>query len=188
MDYIFWSSLVASRFVTADTPSVVTYDSSATDLDPDVASNVIGTLNSTFIIGYFLTILTSYDIVCQWLKGLFQRIPRLPEHLHLPINREQLIGKIPKFHFDAHGKKDHAQFSFNYTRGAGQNEGEGIERNWSYMKAGAGQTIEMGPGGRHDVLDDFFGYSNYRKMADIGESHIKTRINHILINIQAIRC
>ncbi|KAF7983602.1 hypothetical protein HWV62_20507 [Athelia sp. TMB] len=179
MDYIFWSSLVASRSVTTGTPSVVAYDTSATPPNPDVASNVVGTLNSAFIIGYFLTVLTSYDIVCQWLKNLFQRIPRLPEHLQLPIRREQLIGKIPKFHFDAHGKKDHAQFSFNFTRGAGESEGEGIERNWSYMKAGAGQTIEMGPGGRHDVLDDFFGYSNYRKMADIGNSLLKKLLKAI---------
>lgn len=153
MDYIFWSSLIASGSVT-----------SITTADP-----VTGAIMSAFIVTYLLSVIASYDIACQWLKNLFARISRLPSHLQLPITAEQVRGKIPKFHFDAHGKKDHAQYSFNYTKGAGRNEGEGIERNWSYVKAGVGQTVEMGPGGRHDVLDDFFGYSNYRKMTDIGK-------------------
>lgn len=79
-------------------------------------------------------------------------------------------AKIPKFHFDAHQKKDHARYSFNYTKGAGRINGEGIERLWGWLKRGVGQTVEMGPGARHDVLDDFFGWSNFRKMVDIGTS------------------
>lgn len=153
MDYIFWSSLIASGSVTV----------------APMADPVAGTVVSLFVVAYLLSIIASYDIACQWLKGLFARINRLPPHLQLPITAEQVLGKVPKFHFDAHSKKDHAQYSFNFTKGAGRNEGEGIERNWSYVKAGAGQTVEMGPGGHHDVLDDFFGYSNYRKMTDIGK-------------------
>ncbi|KAF7980030.1 hypothetical protein HWV62_40156 [Athelia sp. TMB] len=180
MDYIFWSSIVASGAaaptdshsddaVTPITANVISYD-------PFGAPTVTNTLTSAFIISYLLTIMASYDIVCQWLKGLFVRQSRLPPHLQLPIAPEQIKGKIPKFHFDAHGKKDHAQYSFNYTKGAGQNEGEGVERNWSYIKSGVGQTVEMGPGGRHDVLDDFFGYSNFRKMIDIGSSLLKKMV------------
>ncbi|KAF7973147.1 hypothetical protein HWV62_15919 [Athelia sp. TMB] len=171
MDYIFWSSLIASGDVTLDTPPP--------SYDPFAASTVTSTLTAAFIVTYLLTIMASYDIVCQWLKGLFERTTRLPLHLQLPILPSQVRGKIPKFHFDTHGKKDHAQYSFNFTRGAGQNEGEGIERNWSYVKAGASQTVEMGPGGRHDVLDDFFGYSNYRKMTDIGPSLLKKAVKAI---------
>lgn len=96
-------------------------------------------------------------------------MPRLPEHLHPNILPENLHGKIPKFHYDAHCKKDHAQYSFNYTRGVGRINGEGIERLWGNVKKGVGQTVEMGTGGRRDVLDDFFGYINWRKMTDIGQ-------------------
>lgn len=117
-----------------------------------------------------LTVIASYDIACQYLKNFWQRVSLLPEHLHPKVSPENLHGKIPKFHYDAHQKKDHAQFSFNFTWGAGRINGEGIERLWGYIKKGVGQTVEMGPGARHDVLDDFFGYSNYRKMADIGMS------------------
>ncbi|KAF7975075.1 hypothetical protein HWV62_10461 [Athelia sp. TMB] len=86
---------------------------------------------------------------------------------------ENLKGKIPKFHYDAHIKKDHAQYSFNFARGVGRVNGEGIKRLWGWIKKGVGQTVEMGPGARRDVLDDFFGYSNYRKMTDIGNSLLK---------------
>lgn len=112
----------------------------------------------------------SYDIMCQWLVNFWRRMNDLPEHLQPTFGPENVRGKIPKFHFDAHGRKNHAQYSFNYTKGAGTTEGEGIERNWGAVKPGVGQTVEMGPGARKDVLDDFFGYANYRKSTDLGKS------------------
>lgn len=172
MDYIFVSSLRSSGITDSATASALNADpfTPTTMLvdPPPVASSFIP-LSHTLIVAFFLSIIASYDIACQWLKHLFERLERLPPHLVIPLTPEQVQAKIPKFHFDAHGKKNHAQYSFNFTKGAGQNEGEGVERNWSYAKAGAGQTVEMGPGGRHDVLDDFFGYCNYRKMTDIGK-------------------
>ncbi|KAF7974572.1 hypothetical protein HWV62_11944 [Athelia sp. TMB] len=126
------------------------------------------------IFGFALMfIIASYDIACQCLKGFWTRLPRLPEHLHPNVRPENLLGKIPKFHYDAHIKKDHAQYSFNFTRGVGRVNGEGIERLWGWIKKGVGQTVEMGPGACRDILDDFFGYSNYRKMTDIGNSLLK---------------
>lgn len=106
------------------------------------------------------------------MKNFWKRMahPLFPQQLVPDIAPQNLIGKIPKFHYDMHGKKDHAQFSFNYTQGAGRVEGEGIERLWSDLKPGVGQTVEMGPGARRDTIDNFCGYSNYRKMTDIGKS------------------
>lgn len=135
-----------------------------------------------------LTLIASYDIACQWLKGFWTRVSELPPHLYPNIKPENLRGKIPKFHFDAHGKKDHAQYSFNYTRGVGRIEGEGIERNWGFVKPGAAQTVEMGPGARRDVIDDFCGYGNYRKMTNIGKLsiiYVWSYESHV-IDVQAI--
>lgn len=117
-----------------------------------------------------LLLIISYDIMCQWLVNFWRRMHDLPEYLRPNLGPENVQGKIPKFHFDAHDRKNHAQYSFNYTKGAGTTEGEGIERNWGVVKPGVGQTVEMGPGARKDVLDDFFGYSNYRKTVDLGRS------------------
>jgi hypothetical protein len=116
-----------------------------------------------------LTLVASYDIACQWIKNLWTRMERLPEHLRLQVPLSNVIAKIPKFHFDSHSKKNHAQYSFAFTGGAGRTDGEGIERQWADMKGGAAQTIEMGPGGRHNTLDDFCGFSNWRKTVGLGE-------------------
>ena len=111
-----------------------------------------------------LTVLASYDIACQWIKNLWLRVPELPEHLRPNIAPLNFLVKIPKFHFDAHGKKNHAQYPFAFTPGAGQTDGEGIERSWARMKGGTAQTTEMGPGARRDMLDDFCGFMNWRKV------------------------
>jgi hypothetical protein len=116
----------------------------------------------------FVTILSSYDIACQWLINFWTRVLTMPEHLKPTISPNNLKAKIPKFHFDAHGKKNHAQYSFAFTRGAGRIDGEGIERLWATLKGAAAQTTEMGPGARRDTLDDFCGWSNWRKMVAIG--------------------
>lgn len=127
-----------------------------------------------------LTLIASYDIACQWLKNFWLRVGEVPERLWPTIAPTSLFGKIPKFHYDAHGKKDHTQYSFNFTRGVGRIEGEGIERNWSGVKPGVAQTVEMGPGARHDTLDDFCGHSNYRKMVNIGMMMLVCTVCHPL--------
>jgi hypothetical protein len=40
------------------------------------------------------------------------------------------------------------------------------------MKGIAASTKEMGPGGRSDTLDDFCGFSNYRKLVGIGQQPV----------------
>ena len=108
----------------------------------------------------FVTILSSYDIACQWLINFWTRVLTMPEHLKPTISPNNLKAKIPKFHFDAHGQKNHTQYSFAFTRGAGRIDSEGIERLWAMLKGAAAQTTEMGPGAWHDTLDDFCGWSN----------------------------
>lgn len=117
------------------------------------------------------SLILSYDIACQYLKNFWTRMrdSKFPPALTPRIHPDNLTGKIPKFHFDAHGKKDHAQYSFHYTNGVGKVDGEGIERNWSELKPAAAQTIEMGPGARRDVIDDFCAYGNYRKQVAFGK-------------------
>jgi hypothetical protein len=131
-----------------------------------------------------LSLILSYDIACQYIKKFRQRIPELPEHLRSSIPQSNFQVKIPKFHFDAHGKKDHAQYSFTYTHGVGRTDSEGIERCWALLKGGAAQTIEMGPGARRDTLDDFCGYHNWRKVVNSGKS-FSMRTQHANSDISA---
>lgn len=62
--------------------------------------------------------------------------------------------------------------------GVGRTDGEGIERNWSEMNGVANSTSEMGPGSRHDTLDDHFGHHNFRKYVGIGERNHVPRVCH----------
>jgi hypothetical protein len=124
--------------------------------------------------------LASYDITCQWLINFWLRVLTMLEHLQPTIAPTNIKAKIPKFHFDAHGKKNHAPYSFAFLRGAGRSDGEGIEQLWAILRGGAAQTIEMGPGGRRDTIDDFCGWSNWRKMIAIGEFNHSTSANTFL--------
>lgn len=112
----------------------------------------------------------SYDIACQWSKNLATWMARLPEHLRLDLDAVQTTFSIPKFHLSgAHGDLCQGPFSLNFKEGVGHTDGEGIERNWARVNGAAHSTREMGPGSRHDTLDDTMGHSNWRKLVDLGE-------------------
>lgn len=121
--------------------------------------------------GVFALIVLSYDIACQWMLHLFQRIATdgFPPHLRvdLPVG-EELRFAIPKYHFWGHTGENHNQFSFNLIRGAGRTDGEEVERNWWRHDATSASTREMGPGSRHDTLEDHFQWSNFGKLVGLG--------------------
>lgn len=120
------------------------------------------------VAGLALMIVISYDIACQWIKNLWNRVQGLPTRLQPAFKPEDLTARVPAFHLDAHGKVCHAPFSLRFTHGVGRTDGEAIERLWAILRGAAAQTKEMGPGGCHDVLDDFCGFSNWLKTVDIG--------------------
>ncbi|KAF7971009.1 hypothetical protein HWV62_22275 [Athelia sp. TMB] len=122
---------------------------------------------------YALLIFLSYDIMCQWLINLWIRVHSLPAAIRPKFPKEALVGKIPQFHLEAHGRKCYARYSLRLTRGVGRVEGETPERGWSVLGRAAAQTKEMGPGARHNVLDDICGFSNWRKILDSGNSLLK---------------
>lgn len=53
--------------------------------------------------------------------------------------------------------------------GVGRTDGEEIERSWARHSGTASSTREMGPGSRHDTLEDHFGWSNWMKYSSMGE-------------------
>jgi hypothetical protein len=142
-------------------------------------SSLIGTL--------LLTIVASYDIACQWGINFWSRAKTMPENLQLP-DWIDIIFKVPKFHLPPHVKKCHAPYSFNYTKGVGRTDGEGVERNWSWLNSSARSISVMGPGSREDTIDDLCGYSNWKKTVDLGEPvcafdsfHLTDEINRKLM-------
>ncbi|KAI0037407.1 hypothetical protein FA95DRAFT_1477477, partial [Auriscalpium vulgare] len=110
------------------------------------------------------SLLVSYDIACQWHKNLAKRADanvtwRLPQEIDFAV---------PKFHIAAHKEECQEEFDLAKKRGTGQTDGEGPERGWSNVNGAAASTKEMGPGGRHDTVDDHCGHSNWRKIVGLG--------------------
>ncbi|KAH7904785.1 hypothetical protein BJ138DRAFT_1138456 [Hygrophoropsis aurantiaca] len=117
-----------------------------------------------------LSVVISYDIACQWKVNVWERMKELPEELQVPLSivASTFVFGIPKFHCPAHEKNCAIPHSLNLMPGVGRTDGEGIERNWSEMNRVANSTKEMGPGSRHDTLDDHFGHHNWRKYVSLG--------------------
>lgn len=114
------------------------------------------------------SLVISYDIACQWSKNLPTRIPDFPQELRFDLSSTALTTVIPKFHIYAHGKKCQTRWSLNYLRWMGRTDGEGVEREWSHINPVALSTRLMGPGARHDTLDDHWGAWNWRKLVLLG--------------------
>ena len=115
-------------------------------------------------------ILISYDIACQWFVHLFDRMDaHWPANLKIPASTK-LIPVIPKLHEPMHGRKKHEQFSLNFIPGVGNSDMEAPERIWAGHNGLGNLTKTQGPGGRHDVLDDHFGFWNWQKYVGMGKT------------------
>lgn len=122
----------------------------------------------------------SYDIACQWRVNLPSRIAQLPDHVRfeLPVGND-LRYAIPKFHFRAHKHEDHDEYSLNLMPGVGRVDGEETERHWSRNNMIAYSTREMGPGSRHDTVEDHIGFANWMKYIGLGKVSNLIRIHGI---------
>ena len=133
-----------------------------------------------------LFILVSYDIACQWFVRLFKRMTdHWPQELRLPESTT-FIPAIPKLHEPMHVAAGHQVYSLNYIHGVGLSDLECPERIWAGHNALRNSTKTQGPGLRHDVLDDHFGFWNWQKYNTMGNTLMRKYRNAIAQrNIQA---
>ncbi|KAJ7132736.1 hypothetical protein C8R43DRAFT_895348, partial [Mycena crocata] len=116
-----------------------------------------------------------YDIACQWGRNFAKRASEMPAKMQLP-NDVKVLFKVPSSTFLSHVKKCHGPYSFNYTKGVGRTDGEGVERNWSWLNWAARFVSVMGPGSREDTIDDLCGFSNWKKTVDLGNSLLRKMV------------
>lgn len=122
------------------------------------------------IVGVFvLYLIASYDIACQFFVNFKTRVLELPQWLQPSISLQNIVPKIPKAHIYTHGESCHGPYSFNWTKGAGRTDAEGIERLWSMLNKAAYSVREMTPCGRHETIDDLCGFINWRKTLNYGK-------------------
>ncbi len=125
-------------------------------------------LASTLVDVTLCHLLIVYDIACQYSKHLRARLSDLRSELDVDLNGVGITVAIPKGHIKAHGKACQSPFSLNYLPGSGQTDGEGVERDWAHMNALTASTREMGPGNRHETLDDHWASWNWQKIRKLG--------------------
>ena len=82
----------------------------------------------------------SYNIACQWHKKLHQWMDKMPSCLQLNLHDQEVTFLVPKFHLPAHVTSCQWSFSFNWTKGVGQMDGEEPERGWANLNAAASST------------------------------------------------
>ncbi|KAL0567260.1 hypothetical protein V5O48_014737, partial [Marasmius crinis-equi] len=116
-----------------------------------------------------LTYVLSYDINCRYSKRFFMRLNEdLPDEVKCGCRKENWHFVIPKLHIQGHGRPCQEVFSFYLLPGAGETDGERIERRWADLGAVASGTKEMGPGNRRDTVDDHISSSNWQKITSLG--------------------
>lgn len=117
----------------------------------------------------YVTIVASYDIVCQWSVHIWERMEALPSRLQINREGKTFTFLIPKFHLPAHIEKCQTSYSFNFTPGVGRTEGEAPERGWSFIDPLSTSTREMGPASYRETIDDHFGDWNHKKVVGLGK-------------------
>ena len=139
-------------------------------------NDILRYLNMDFLIGStvhaiaLLLILLSYNIACQWFMNVFKRMDEhWPDNIRIP-STTKLIPVIPKLHKPMHVQANHEVFSLNFIPGVGKSDLETPERVWSAHNALGNSTKTQGPRGRHDVLDDHFGFWNWLKYVGLGKT------------------
>ena len=130
------------------------------------------TLSALALCGRLPPTVLSYDIVCQWAIHLRQRVgsSSFPSHLRIELPQSpELRFVIPKYNFWGHTGDNHSKYSLNLVKWVGRTDGEEVERNWWRHDGTSASTREMGPGSRHDTLEDHFQWSNFEKIIGLGE-------------------
>lgn len=77
---------------------------------------------------------------------------------------------VPSWHIKGHGQKCQDNYNLGYMKGTGRTCGEEIEATWSHTNPLAASVREMGPGARHETLNDHWNGWNFRKVVGLSTS------------------
>jgi len=130
-----------------------------------------------------LTLIFSYDIVCQWSRNLLKRMKQYPSFMQIGTDRiRNAKFVLPKFHIFNHGLKCQLQYSLNYLKYSAWMNGEDPERWWAHINPISMSTQEMGSGSQTDTIDDHTRAWNWHKITNLGTSLVSV-LNSTLIAI-----
>lgn len=113
-------------------------------------------------------VVVSYDIGCQWWKNFRRRAEEFPDEMKLDPNMQIDVG-IPSWHINGHGENCKSTFCFSFMPGVGRTCGEEVETSWAQTNSLSTSIREMGPGARHETLNDQWCGMNFRKITGFRE-------------------
>lgn len=119
---------------------------------------------SSLIAFALLRLVLTYDIACSWSKNLPSRVLDYPSRMRIDFERVEVRAAVPSFHIRAHGADCQQLFSLAFMLWVGHTIGEEIETGWAHMNQVGTSVMEMGPGHRHEVLNDHWGGWNFQKI------------------------
>jgi hypothetical protein len=108
-------------------------------------------------------VILPYDIGCQYLQNFTRRMEEFPDDMKIDPNTQIDIG-IPGWHINGHGPDCKANFNLSFMDGIGQTCGEEVETTWAHTNVLSASVWEMGPGARHETLNDHWNGWNFRKI------------------------
>ncbi|KAJ7080557.1 hypothetical protein C8R43DRAFT_909917, partial [Mycena crocata] len=139
--------------------------------------------------GYNLTHLTlSYDIACQWKKGLPDRMQKLPSEIQLIMQGIELQCGLPVWHTLSHEESCRNNNSLSFLVGVGKTDGEGVERFWSKVNQVSYFTKNASLGSLADALEDSIDSNNYLKNIGQGELLLRKLIIAVAERARQVAC
>ena len=108
-------------------------------------------------------VVISYNIGCQWSKNFLLCMEKFPEEMKLNPNMA-IDVVVPSWHINGHGDKCRFTFCLSYMPGIGRTCGEEVETTWAETNSLGTSIREMGPGARHETLNDHWCGFNFRKI------------------------
>ena len=107
-----------------------------------------------------------YDIMCQYGVHLKRRFSKSP-YIEIPPGLTLWKG-IGLFHVHGHQDACMLRYSPTYLRGAGNVDGEILEKMWASLNKVSGSTRTMSTSHRQETLDLHMNDWNWKKMVSIG--------------------
>lgn len=126
-------------------------------------------------------VIYAYDINCQHYKNLQKRVTK-GKYLSFQPGLN-LIHAIGMFHVHGHQDVCYGRFALRFIPGAGQSDGETLERLFSVLNGVSTITRTMTLAHRTETLDAHMGDNNFKKMINMGMSKLGT-LHSILIDLK----
>ncbi|KAH9829608.1 uncharacterized protein C8Q71DRAFT_863183 [Rhodofomes roseus] len=133
-------------------------------------------------------LISSYDVNCKYgihwwtrLEKIASLVPSVPGVTLAKEIWPAIRRCVPKWHLASHKGLCQWLFSFYYTPGVGNTDGESVERRWAVLNAIGRSVREMGPGHRQDVIDAHNSDFNAQKMFKIAR-HLQAKLKDAQTN------